>query len=54
MNKIQKLTSVSQFNLARRQETLHPLVTVLDQVKSQQIKQAGICRKSPCYLFKEF
>lgn len=34
MDKIVKLESVSQFNTQRGQETLHPLVSVLDQSKS--------------------
>ena len=38
MEKIKKLESVTQFNLERGQETLHPLVTVLDQSKSALIK----------------
>jgi AraC family transcriptional activator of pobA len=33
-----KLESVTQFNSERSQETMHPLVTVLDQSKSQPIK----------------
>ncbi|RZK79045.1 MAG: AraC family transcriptional regulator [Pedobacter sp.] len=33
-----KLESVSQFNSERGQETLHPLVTVIDQSKSQPIR----------------
>jgi hypothetical protein len=35
---IKKLRSVTQFNTERGQETLHPLVTVLDQSKSAAIK----------------
>jgi hypothetical protein len=35
MDKIIKLDSVSQFNADRVLETLHPLVTVLDQSKSK-------------------
>lgn len=38
MDKIIKLESVHQFNIERGQETLHPLVTVLDQSKSQPIQ----------------
>lgn len=34
---IEKLTSVAQFNSRRGQETLHPLVSVLDQTKSKPI-----------------
>lgn len=34
---IEKLTSVAQFNSRRGQETLHPLVSVLDQSKSKPI-----------------
>lgn len=34
MEKIEKLTSLTQFNSLRGQETLHPLVSVLDQSKS--------------------
>lgn len=37
MDKIEKLSSVTQFNARRGQETLHPLVSVLDQSKSQKI-----------------
>ena len=36
-DKIEKLSSVTQFNTRRGQETLHPLVSVLDQSKSQKI-----------------
>ncbi len=35
MDQIIKLESVAQFNMQRGQETLHPLVTVLDQSKSK-------------------
>ena len=35
---IQKLESVAQFNSQRGQETLHPLVTVLDQSKSKPVE----------------
>ena len=38
MEKIEKLTSVAQFNSRRGQETLHPLVSVLDQSKSTPIR----------------
>ena len=37
MEKIEKITSVTQFNSQRGQETLHPLVTVLDQSKSKPV-----------------
>ncbi|WP_316848163.1 helix-turn-helix transcriptional regulator [Pedobacter psychrodurus] len=37
MEKIKRLQSVTQFNQERGQETLHPLVTVLDQSKSGNI-----------------
>ena len=37
MNNIIKLESVAQFNTERGQETLHPLVSVLDQSKSKRI-----------------
>lgn len=37
MKNIEKLLTVSQFNYRRGQETLHPLVSVLDQSKSQKI-----------------
>ncbi len=37
MDKIVKVNSVSQFNSQRGQETLHPLVTVLDQSKSKPL-----------------
>ncbi len=37
MDKIEKLSSVTQFNARRGQETLHPLVSVLDQSKSKKI-----------------
>jgi AraC-like DNA-binding protein len=42
MDKIEKLSSVTQFNSHRGQETLHPLVSVLDQSKSAKI-QAKKC-----------
>ena len=42
MDKIEKLTNVSQFNSKRGQSTLHPLVSVLDQSKSKKI-QANRC-----------
>ena len=38
MDKIIKIESVTQFNTERGQETLHPLVTVLDQSRSKPIK----------------
>lgn len=38
MEKIEKLSSVTQFNSRRGQETLHPLVSVLDQSKSAKIQ----------------
>lgn len=38
MENIARLTSVTQFNEYRGQETLHPLVSVLDQSKSLPIK----------------
>ncbi|WP_188928224.1 helix-turn-helix domain-containing protein [Puia dinghuensis] len=38
MNKVTKLESVAQFNTQRGQETLHPLVSVLDQSKSKPIR----------------
>ena len=38
MNEIEKLISVAQFNSRRGQETLHPLVSVLDQSKSVPIR----------------
>jgi AraC family transcriptional regulator, transcriptional activator of pobA len=37
MEKIEKITSVTQFNSQRGQETLHPLVSVLDQSKSKPV-----------------
>lgn len=37
MEKIEKLSSIAQFNSQRGQETLHPLVSILDQTKSCQI-----------------
>jgi len=40
MDTIKKLESVAQFNAERGHETLHPLVTVLDQSKSKPIKPA--------------
>jgi len=40
MDKIKKLESVKQFNTERGQETLHPLVSVLDQSKSKSIRAA--------------
>ena len=38
MDKIEKLTSVTQFNSRRGQDTLHPLVSVLDQSRSVPIR----------------
>jgi AraC family transcriptional activator of pobA len=38
MDKIMRLESVTQFNTKRGQETLHPLVSVLDQSKSIPIQ----------------
>ncbi|MBK8291390.1 MAG: helix-turn-helix transcriptional regulator [Flammeovirgaceae bacterium] len=38
MDKIEKLISVTHFNSRRGQETLHPLVSVLDQSKSSPIR----------------
>ncbi|AXE20433.1 AraC family transcriptional regulator [Runella rosea] len=38
MDKIEKLASITQFNARRGQETLHPLVSVLDQSKSVKIQ----------------
>ncbi|AUD01394.1 helix-turn-helix domain-containing protein [Spirosoma pollinicola] len=40
MDKIKKVDSVSQFNAKRGQQTLHPLVSVLDQSKSTLIQPA--------------
>ena len=40
MDKIIKIESVAQFNALRGQETLHPLVTVLDQAKSKTLYPA--------------
>ena len=40
MDKVIKLTSVTQFNTERGQDTFHPLVSVLDQSKSTAIKTA--------------
>ncbi len=40
MDKIIKIESVAQFNTQRGQETLHPLVTVLDQSKSKPLNPA--------------
>jgi AraC family transcriptional regulator, transcriptional activator of pobA len=40
MDKIIKLESVAQFNTIRGQETLHPLVTILDQAKSKPLYPA--------------
>ena len=40
METIKKLESVTQFNTDRGQQTLHPLVTVLDQSKSKPIQAA--------------
>jgi AraC family transcriptional regulator, transcriptional activator of pobA len=40
MDKIIKIESVAQFNALRGQETLHPLVTVLDQAKSKPLNPA--------------
>lgn len=38
MDKIEKLQNVTQFNSRRGQETLHPLISVLDQSKSSPVK----------------
>lgn len=38
MEKIERLTNITQFNSRRGQETLHPLVSVLDQSKSTRIQ----------------
>ncbi|MEO5603325.1 MAG: AraC family transcriptional regulator [Cyclobacteriaceae bacterium] len=38
MDKIEKLINVAQFNSRRGQETLHPLVSILDQSKSIPIR----------------
>ncbi|RFS17737.1 AraC family transcriptional regulator [Emticicia sp. C21] len=38
MEKIERLSSVAQFNTKRGQETLHPLVSLLDQSKSKLIQ----------------
>jgi len=38
MDTIKKLENVAQFNKERGHQTLHPLVTVLDQSKSKTIK----------------
>jgi AraC family transcriptional regulator, transcriptional activator of pobA len=40
MERIIKIESVAQFNDERGQKTLHPLVSVLDQSKSQVIREA--------------
>ncbi len=40
MDKIASLESVSQFNTERGQETLHPLVSVLDQANSLPVQAA--------------
>jgi AraC family transcriptional regulator, transcriptional activator of pobA len=37
MEKIEKIATVTQFNSQRGQETLHPLVTVLDQSRSRPV-----------------
>lgn len=39
MDDIEKLHNVTQFNSQRGQETLHPLVSVLDQSRSSPIKR---------------
>lgn len=39
MGTIEKMRSVTQFNSQRGQETLHPLVSVLDQSKSSPIRR---------------
>lgn len=38
MDKIEKLSSITQFNSRRGQETLHPLVSVIDQSQSIKIQ----------------
>jgi AraC-like DNA-binding protein len=38
MSKVKKMETITQFNTERAQETLHPLVTVLDQSKSKPIQ----------------
>lgn len=53
MDEIIYIDSVNRFNADRGQETLHPLVTVLDQSKSQRLTQER--RRSGLYMvfFKE-
>ncbi|HTB25743.1 MAG TPA: hypothetical protein VK711_10240, partial [Puia sp.] len=40
MDKIIKIESIAQFNALRGQETLHPMVAVLDQAKSKPLNPA--------------
>jgi hypothetical protein len=53
MDKIIKLESISQFNAQRGQETLHPLVTVLDQSKSKPLYPARFISGLYVFFLKE-
>jgi AraC family transcriptional regulator, transcriptional activator of pobA len=53
METIKKLESVTQFNTERGQETLHPLVTVLDQSKSSPIRPARFVSELYVVFLKE-
>jgi AraC family transcriptional activator of pobA len=53
MDKIKKLESVAQFNAQRGQETLHPLVSVLNQSKSKPIHPARFVSELYIIFLKE-
>ena len=53
MDTIKKLQSVAQFNAERGQETLHPLVSVLDQSKSKPIHPARFISELYIIFLKE-
>jgi AraC family transcriptional regulator, transcriptional activator of pobA len=53
MDKIIKLESIARFNTDRGQETLHPLVTVLDQSKSKTMNPARFLSELYIIFLKE-
>ena len=53
VEKIKRLQSVTQFNQQRGQETLHPLITVLDQSKSCEITPVRFVSELYIVFFKE-
>lgn len=53
VEKIKRLQSVTQFNQQRGQETLHPLITVLDQSKSCEITPFRFLSDLYIVFFKE-